>query len=82
MTTGFHKATPAAARLPQPWLYGLDFEDEGLNDITIGSNPCCNTAEFFAIDGLDPVRSNRLLLLLHFRHWVTLGSVGYGPQNA
>jgi len=42
-----------------PWLYkyGLD----GLNDITSGSNPGCNTEGFSAIAGWDPVRSARLV---------------------
>jgi tripeptidyl-peptidase-1 len=35
-------------------LYGQ--AREGLNDITSGSNPGCNTVGFSAIDGWDPVR--------------------------
>ncbi|KAI9462798.1 subtilisin-like protein [Lactarius psammicola] len=36
-----------------PWLYGVGFA--GLNDITYGSNPGCNTDGFSAITGWDPV---------------------------
>ncbi len=36
------------------WLYGSG--QLGLNDITSGSNPGCNTDGFFAIPGWDPVR--------------------------
>ena len=37
-----------------PWLYGGGLA--GLNDITSGSNPGCNTDGFSAIPGWDPVR--------------------------
>jgi len=36
-----------------PWLYGR--ASAGLNDITSGSNPGCNTEGFTAIAGWDPV---------------------------
>ncbi|KAF8262652.1 peptidase S8/S53 domain-containing protein [Lactarius quietus] len=36
-----------------PWLYGGGLS--GLNDITLGSNPGCNTEGFSAIPGWDPV---------------------------
>jgi len=36
-----------------PWLYGAGLA--GLNDITIGSNPGCNTPGFSATPGWDPV---------------------------
>ncbi|KAH8985811.1 peptidase S8/S53 domain-containing protein, partial [Lactarius akahatsu] len=36
-----------------PWLYGTGMS--GLNDITSGSNPGCNTDRFSAIEGWDPV---------------------------
>ncbi|KAH9003206.1 subtilisin-like protein [Lactarius hatsudake] len=36
-----------------PWLYGI--ARAGLNDITSGSNPGCNTDGFSAIEGWDPV---------------------------
>ncbi|KAH8980549.1 subtilisin-like protein [Lactarius akahatsu] len=36
-----------------PWLYGLGID--GLNDITSGSNPGCDTDGFTAIVGWDPV---------------------------
>ena len=38
-----------------PWLYGSGLA--GLNDITSGSNPGCNTNGFSAASGWDPVRS-------------------------
>ncbi|KAH9068408.1 subtilisin-like protein [Lactarius deliciosus] len=37
-----------------PWLYGTA-RRAGLNDITSGSNPGCNTDGFSAIEGWDPV---------------------------
>ena len=46
-----------------PWLYGVG--QEGLNDITSGSNPGCGTVGFSATVGWDPVRPARLLSL-HF----------------
>ncbi|KAH8983902.1 subtilisin-like protein [Lactarius hatsudake] len=36
-----------------PWLYGTGMS--GLNDITSGSNPGCNTDGFSAVEGWDPV---------------------------
>ncbi|KAH9017706.1 subtilisin-like protein [Lactarius pseudohatsudake] len=36
-----------------PWLYGVGLP--GLNDITYGSNPGCNTDGFSAVTGWDPV---------------------------
>ncbi|KAH9046862.1 subtilisin-like protein [Lactarius hengduanensis] len=36
-----------------PWLYGIGLE--GLNDITSGSNPGCNTNGFSAVPGWDPI---------------------------
>ncbi|KAH8989310.1 peptidase S8/S53 domain-containing protein, partial [Lactarius deliciosus] len=36
-----------------PWLYGI--ARAGLNDITSGSNPGCNTDGFSAVVGWDPV---------------------------
>ena len=42
-----------------PWLYGHG--QVGLNDITSGSNPGCNTNGFSAVVGWDPVRSARLV---------------------
>ncbi|KAH9073468.1 subtilisin-like protein [Lactarius deliciosus] len=36
-----------------PWLYGIGID--GLNDITSGSNPGCNTDGFTAVVGWDPV---------------------------
>ncbi|KAH9058057.1 subtilisin-like protein [Lactarius vividus] len=38
-----------------PWLYGRDHGLRGLNDITSGSNPGCNTDGFSAAAGWDPV---------------------------
>lgn len=38
-----------------PWLYGAASSLAGLNDITSGSNPGCNTNGFSAIPGWDPV---------------------------
>ena len=38
-----------------PWLYSRALP--GLNDVTSGSNPGCNTQGFEAITGWDPVRS-------------------------
>ena len=40
-----------------PFLYGVG--QDGLNDITQGSNPACKTDGFSAIAGWDPVRSFR-----------------------
>ena len=37
------------------WLYSRALP--GLNDVTSGSNPGCNTQGFPAITGWDPVRS-------------------------
>lgn len=37
-----------------PWLYGQGIA--GLNDITSGSNPGCQTEGFSAVIGWDPVR--------------------------
>ncbi|KAF8256819.1 peptidase S8/S53 domain-containing protein [Lactarius quietus] len=42
-----------------PWLYGGGLS--GLNDITLGSNPGCNTEGFSAIPGWDPVTGLRSL---------------------
>ena len=44
-----------------PWLYGGGLE--GLNDITLGSNPGCNTPGFSATIGWDPVSLSRLYSL-------------------
>ncbi|KAH9074762.1 hypothetical protein EDB83DRAFT_2218640, partial [Lactarius deliciosus] len=49
----FHDQVPLG--FPDPWLYGGG--RVGLNDITSGSNPGCNTGEFSAVVGWDPVRS-------------------------
>jgi len=38
------------------WLYDRSFRLAGLNDITSGNNPGCNTDGFTAIAGWDPVR--------------------------
>jgi hypothetical protein len=62
-----------------PWLYG--FSGEGLNDITFGSNPGCNTDGFSAVSGWDPVGLTRLVSL-HFRCWLTTGSVGDRSRDA
>jgi tripeptidyl-peptidase-1 len=40
-----------------PWLYGRGLE--GLNDVTIGSNPGCGTHGFPAVVGWDPVSTAR-----------------------
>ncbi|KAI9450049.1 subtilisin-like protein [Lactarius psammicola] len=48
-----------------PWLYSRALS--GINDITKGSNPGCNTEGFTAISGWDPL---------------TLGSIGHGPRDA
>jgi hypothetical protein len=45
------------------WLYGRGRLGNGLQDITSGSNPGCNTDGFTAIPGWDPVRPARLLSL-------------------
>jgi tripeptidyl-peptidase-1 len=47
-----------------PWLYGRG--SQGFQDITLGNNPGCNTDEFRATTGWDPVRPARPLSL-HFR---------------
>ena len=44
-----------------PWLYGRGFA--GLNDVTSGSNPGCNTLGFSAIPGWDPVRATEVVFL-------------------
>ncbi|KAH9161572.1 subtilisin-like protein [Lactarius sanguifluus] len=38
-----------------PWLYGRALRLQGINDITSGSNPGCDTDGFSAVDGWDPV---------------------------
>ncbi|KAH8979042.1 subtilisin-like protein [Lactarius akahatsu] len=43
-----------------PWLYGTGLP--GLNDITSGSNPGCNTDGFPAVTGWDPVSGRSTLL--------------------
>ncbi|KAF8263038.1 subtilisin-like protein [Lactarius quietus] len=43
-----------------PWLYGRGLA--GLNDITSGNNPGCNTPGFTAITGWDPVRPRETFL--------------------
>ncbi|KAH9056379.1 subtilisin-like protein [Lactarius vividus] len=53
------------------WLYGICLS--GLNDITFGSNPGCNTGGFSAVPGWDPVTGlgsldfERLVAILS--HW-------------
>jgi hypothetical protein len=42
-----------------PLLYGEG--QSGLNDITLGDNPACDTGGFPAVVGWDPVRSIRLV---------------------
>ncbi|KAH9046859.1 subtilisin-like protein, partial [Lactarius hengduanensis] len=51
---GWHKLCDAGRRLAflNPLLYGIGLE--GLNDITSGSNPGCNTNGFSAVPGWDP----------------------------
>ncbi|KAH9035172.1 subtilisin-like protein [Lactarius deliciosus] len=49
------------------WLYGICLE--GLNDITSGSNPGCNTDGFSAVPGWDPVTG---LGSLDFERLVTI----------
>src|SRR6266702_208023 len=61
------------------WLYGDGLA--GLNDITSGSNPGCNTDGFSAVAKWDPVRPSRLVSL-HFRRWLTLGSIGHRSRDA
>ena len=41
------------------WLYSEGYE--GFIDITLGSNPGCDTSGFNAIEGWDPVCSARLV---------------------
>ena len=38
------------------WLYEAGLHWDGLNDVTSGNNPGCNTQGFSATDGWDPVR--------------------------
>ena len=46
-----------------PWLYSLPIRGlQGINDITIGSNPGCGTLGFPAAPGWDPVSSGRIFL--------------------
>ena len=66
--------------LLNPWLYGGGLA--GLNDITIGSNPGCNTPGFSATPGWDPVRHITGLCLLTFRRWLTLRPLGYRSRDA
>jgi hypothetical protein len=54
-----------------PWLYGDG--RSGLNDITYGSNPGCNTRGFSAVVGWDPVRFT-ILVSFHFQFGLTLCS--------
>ncbi|KAH9053651.1 subtilisin-like protein [Lactarius vividus] len=49
-----------------PWLYGI--ARGGLNDITSGSNPGCNTDGFFAVVGWDPVTGLGSLDFEHLQH--------------
>ncbi|KAH8986036.1 subtilisin-like protein [Lactarius hatsudake] len=46
-----------------PWLYDIGID--GLNDITSGSNPGCDTDGFTATVGWDPVRPARPVLSSH-----------------
>ena len=57
------------------WLYGRG--SEGLNDITSGSNPGCNTEGFTAIKGWDPVRPTKLVSL----HQLIFNSIGHGSRD-
>ena len=60
-----------------PLLYGeLQY---GLNDITYGLNPGCETGGFPAAVGWDPVRSTRLYI--HFQFWLTLSSIGHRSRD-
>ena len=43
----------------KPWLYESGFI--ALDDLTVGSNPGCNTPGFPATVGWDPVRAMRLV---------------------
>ncbi|KAH9003205.1 subtilisin-like protein [Lactarius hatsudake] len=49
-----------------PWLYGI--ARAGLNDITSGSNPGCNTDGFSAVVGWDPVTGLGSLDFEHLQH--------------
>ncbi|KAH9003213.1 subtilisin-like protein [Lactarius hatsudake] len=49
-----------------PWLYGI--ARAGLNDITSGSNPGCNTDGFPAVVGWDPVTGLGSLDFEHLQH--------------
>ncbi|KAH9162436.1 subtilisin-like protein [Lactarius sanguifluus] len=49
-----------------PWLYGI--ARAGLNDITSGSNPGCNTNGFPAVVGWDPVTGLGSLDFEHLQH--------------
>ncbi|KAH9013552.1 subtilisin-like protein [Lactarius pseudohatsudake] len=60
-----------------PWLYGAGLP--GLNDITSGSNPGCNTDGFPAVAGWDPVGPFRLVSL---GHWLTVGCIGHRSRDA
>jgi len=59
-----------------PWLYGLAAHvppgQNGLNDITVGSNPGCGTQGFPAAPGWDPVTglgTLNLEMLLRLTPW-------------
>ncbi|KAI9463216.1 subtilisin-like protein [Lactarius psammicola] len=70
----------------KPWLYESGFI--ALDDLTVGSNPGCNTDGFSAIAGWDPVRFTRLVTSSLFdvgRPWApyvtSLGTSNLDPMQ-
>ncbi len=73
-----HSSGRALLGFLNAWLYEVG--RTGLNDVTSGSNPGCNTDGFSAITGWDPVRPARFVSL-HFQRWLILFSIGYGSWD-
>ena len=62
------------------WLYEAGLHWDGINDVTSGHNPGCNTEGFYATDGWDPVRPAWPLSL--FSSSLIQSAIGHRPRVA
>ena len=62
------------------WLHSDEVRSvEGLNNITVSSNPGCRTLGFRAKTGWDPVRPSELISV---QRWLIWCSIGDGSRDA